>query len=72
MIGRIPVCLHTCLHCRYAVVLEEYSSLEKRLVFDGCWKIESVKEPLRRDGCEKFEESEEMNGTIGMVFPLEI
>ncbi len=59
MIDRIPVCLQTCLHCAYAVVLEEYSAYDRRLVFDGCWKRENIPVPIGRGECGKFKESEE-------------
>ncbi len=59
MIDRIPVCLQTCLHCAYAVVLEEYSAYDCKLVFDGCWKRENIPVPIERGECEKFKESEE-------------
>ncbi|MBU7009122.1 MAG: winged helix-turn-helix transcriptional regulator [Theionarchaea archaeon] len=57
MIDRLPKCLHTCLHCRHAVILESYTGVSKKLIFDGCWKTDSIELPLAREECDKFEES---------------
>jgi len=57
VIDRLPKCLHTCLHCRHAVILESYTGVSKRLIFDGCWKTDSIELPLAREECDKFEES---------------
>ena len=59
MIERLPKCLHTCLHCKNAAVLEEYTARGDRLVFDGCWKRNDIRLPVSREECDKFEESEE-------------
>jgi Mn-dependent DtxR family transcriptional regulator len=59
VIDRLPKCLHTCLHCRHAVIFEEYSGPSKRLFFDGCWKDNDVRRLMKREDCKKFEESRE-------------
>jgi DNA-binding MarR family transcriptional regulator len=59
VIGRLPRCLHTCLHCKHAVILEEYSRYSRRLVYDGCWKNDTITLPVNRETCGKFEESTE-------------
>jgi predicted transcriptional regulator len=45
------------LNCTHAVICEEYSGTSKRIVFEGCWKIDSVKTPVDRNTCDKFEEN---------------
>ncbi|MBU7009446.1 MAG: winged helix-turn-helix domain-containing protein, partial [Theionarchaea archaeon] len=57
MIDRLPKCLHTCLHCSHAVICEEYTAYTRKLVFDGCWKTDSIHLPVAREDCDKFEES---------------
>ena len=59
MIDRLPTCLHTCLHCRHAVIVEEYSAYSRKLIFDGCWKFNHISLPVGRGDCERFAESEE-------------
>ncbi|MBU7028596.1 MAG: hypothetical protein HXS48_16800 [Theionarchaea archaeon] len=59
MIDKLPRCLHTCLHCAHAVILEEYSAYSRKLVFDGCWKFNHIRLPVDRGDCERFKESEE-------------
>jgi len=59
LIDKLPRCLHTCLHCAHAVILEEYSVYSRKLVFDGCWKFNHIKLPVDRGDCERFKESEE-------------
>ncbi|MGC1121305.1 MAG: hypothetical protein WBA22_09435 [Candidatus Methanofastidiosia archaeon] len=59
VIDRLPKCLHTCLHCRHAVIFEEYSGPSKRIFFDGCWKDNDVRKLMKREDCKKFEESRE-------------
>jgi predicted transcriptional regulator len=49
--------LHTCLHCKHAVILEEYSRYSRKLVYDGCWKSDTITLPVNREDCRKFEES---------------
>ncbi len=56
MIDKLPKCLHTCLNCSHAVIVEKYSNPFERIVFDGCWKINSVKTPVDRENCDKFKE----------------
>jgi DNA-binding MarR family transcriptional regulator len=57
VIDRLPRCLHTCLHCKHAVILEEYSRYSQELVYDGCWKSDTITLPVNRETCKKFEES---------------
>jgi hypothetical protein len=59
VIDRLPKCLHTCLHCCNAVIVEEYSASARKLVFDGCWSYEDIRLPVAREDCKKFEESRE-------------
>lgn len=59
MIDKIPTCLHTCLHCRNAVIVEEFSAYDGKLVFDGCWKRENIVVPVERRECKEFKASEE-------------
>jgi len=59
LIDKLPRCLHTCLHCAHAVILEEYSAYSRKLVFDGCWKFNHIRLPVDRGDCERFKESEE-------------
>jgi hypothetical protein len=40
-------------------MLEEYSRYSRRLVYDGCWKNDTITLPVNREDCEKFEESTE-------------
>ena len=58
MLNRIPMCLHTCLHCDHAVLTERYHTSSGKLEFDGCWKHD-VRLPVSREECESFEESPE-------------
>jgi DNA-binding MarR family transcriptional regulator len=57
VIKKLPKCLHTCLHCKHAVISEEYSWCSQKLVYDGCWKHDDITLPVNRETCEKFEES---------------
>jgi predicted transcriptional regulator len=57
VIKKLPKCLHTCLHCKHAVILEEYSRHSRKLGYDGCWKSDTITLPVNREDCEKFEES---------------
>jgi DNA-binding MarR family transcriptional regulator len=57
VIKKLPKCLHTCLHCKHAVILEEYSRYSRKLVYDGCWKSDKIRLPVNREDCGKFEES---------------
>jgi DNA-binding MarR family transcriptional regulator len=57
VIKKLPKCLHTCLHCKHAVILEEYTPYSQKLVYDGCWKSDTITLPVNREDCEKFEES---------------
>jgi len=59
VIDRLPTCLHTCLHCRHAVIVEEYSAYSRKLIFDGCWKFNHINLPVDREDCQRFAESEE-------------
>jgi DNA-binding MarR family transcriptional regulator len=59
VIDKLPKCLHTCLNCKNAAFYEEYQGPSKKIVFDGCWKIKSVKTPVDREKCDKFEEDSE-------------
>ena len=56
---KLPKCLHTCLNCKNAAFYEEYQGPSKKIVFDGCWKNKSVKTPVDREKCDKFEEDPE-------------
>jgi DNA-binding MarR family transcriptional regulator len=56
---RLPTCLHTCLHCKHAVISEEYTAYSRKLVYDGCWKFDKFLLPVPRRECEKFAESKE-------------
>jgi len=56
---RLPKCLYTCLHCRHAIICEEYTELNRKLVFEGCWEHEDVVLPVSREDCKEFEESKE-------------
>jgi predicted transcriptional regulator len=57
VIKKLPKCLHTCLHCKHAVILEECSRYSQKLVYDGCWKSDTITLPVNREDCKKFEES---------------
>jgi len=59
VIDKLPRCLHTCLHCTHAVILEKYSAYTRKLIFDGCWKFNHINLPIDREDCERFAESEE-------------
>jgi Mn-dependent DtxR family transcriptional regulator len=57
VIKKLPKCLHTCLHCKHAVISEVYSACSRKLVYDGCWIHDNLTLPVNRENCEKFEES---------------
>jgi predicted transcriptional regulator len=57
VIKKLPKCLHTCLHCKHAVISEEYSRYSRKLVYDGCWIHDNLTLPVNRGDCDKFEES---------------
>jgi predicted transcriptional regulator len=58
-VNKLPKCLHTCLHCRHAVISEEYNRYSRALVYNGCWKFDDFRLPVKRKDCDKFEESEQ-------------
>lgn len=62
VIDKLPKCLHTCLHCRHAVICEEYTELNRKLTFEGCWEHDDVVLPVPREDCEEFEESKRRVG----------
>jgi hypothetical protein len=58
-INKLPKCLHTCLHCKNAAISEEYNRYSRALVYNGCWKFDDFRLPVKRKDCDKFEESEQ-------------
>ena len=59
MIDKLPKCLQTCFQCWHAIFREEYSRYSRRMIFEGCWKDNSIKTLVDRENCDTFEESPE-------------
>jgi DNA-binding MarR family transcriptional regulator len=47
------------LHCRHAIICEEFTELNRKLIFEGCWEHEDVVLPVSREDCKEFAESKE-------------
>ncbi|MBU7045010.1 MAG: hypothetical protein HXS54_01125 [Theionarchaea archaeon] len=59
MIETLPKCLQTCWHCKDACVFEVYSVFTRKIVFCGCWILEGIEKPIKREECDKFTPSSE-------------